>query len=32
MAAGLALDKLPLPQPTHEELAGLVGFAVERVA
>jgi geranylgeranyl diphosphate synthase type I len=30
--ASQALAKLPLPQPTHEELAALVGFAVERVA
>ena len=31
-AAGEALVKLPLPQPTYDEIAGLVGFAVERVA
>ena len=31
-AAGQALEKLPLPQTTNDELAGLVGFAVERVA
>ncbi len=31
-AAHEALGKLPLPESTHEELAGLVGFAVERVA